>query len=88
MDTESSNEPEARERFVEAAQRAAGVIAARDRGDRAGAAQLLGEFANDTERMLAFYVIAELSLKMLATTTGESIAHVASELALNVDSVR
>ena len=28
MDTESSNEPEARERFVEAAQRAAGVIAA------------------------------------------------------------
>ncbi|MEQ8437793.1 MAG: hypothetical protein RIB65_09885 [Ilumatobacter fluminis] len=88
MDHGSPNEPEARERFVEAAQRAAGVIAARDRGDRAGAAQLLGEFANDTERMLAFYVIAELSLKMLASTSGETIADVASELALNVDVAR
>ena len=88
MDTGSPNEPEARERFVEAAQRAAGVIAARDRGDRAGAAQLLGEFGNDTERMLAFYVVAELSLKTLATTTGESIADVASHLALDIDSVR
>ncbi|MEZ5295787.1 MAG: hypothetical protein R2697_05805 [Ilumatobacteraceae bacterium] len=44
--------------------------------------------ANDTERMLAFYVIAELSLKMLASTSGETIADVASGLALNVDVVR
>ncbi|MFV0308411.1 MAG: superoxide dismutase [Desertimonas sp.] len=88
MDAVVPTDPAARARFVEAAQRAAGVIAARDRGDRTGAAQLLGEFANDTERMLAFYLIAELALKMVASTTGESIADAASALALDVDSVR
>ena len=53
-------------------QRAAGVIAARHRGDLAGAEALLASFDTDQARTLGFYLLAALALGLVRAQTGQS----------------
>lgn len=70
--------------LVEAGQRAGGVVAARHRGDLAGAEALLADFPNDDARTVGFLLVAELSLTLLAHTTGEPMDGLVRELSLNI----
>ncbi|PZM90244.1 MAG: superoxide dismutase [Actinobacteria bacterium] len=65
-----------------AAQRAAGVIAAKHRGDFAGAEQLLAEFPDEASRTRAFMFLAELALSLVRTATGQSMDDLIQELSL------
>ncbi|MER7474786.1 superoxide dismutase [Micromonospora sp. NPDC000018] len=65
-------------------QRAAGIIAARRRGDLAGADELLAAFDSEQARTLGFYLLADLTLGLLATQTGQSLDEVVRELTLFV----
>jgi Fe-Mn family superoxide dismutase len=66
------------------AQRAAGVIAAKHRGDLAGAEELLASFPDETARTRAFQLLAELTLSILRTQTGESMDELVQELSLHI----
>ncbi|MEU9506818.1 superoxide dismutase [Micromonospora sp. NPDC048170] len=70
-----------------AAQRAAGVIAARHRGDLDGAEQLLAMFPDDATRARGFMFLAELALNLVRTQTGQSMEDLAQELALHIAAV-
>jgi hypothetical protein len=74
----------ARQVFVESAQRAAGVVAARSRGDLTGAEALLNDFPSETAKSMGFFVLAELSLQTLATNTGQDLEEVARQLSLDI----
>jgi hypothetical protein len=54
-----------------AAQRAAGVVAAKHRGDFAGAEALLAEMGNEATR--GFCLLAELALALVRAQTGQSM---------------
>jgi hypothetical protein len=69
----SDTRPMQRDEFSAAAQRAAGVVAARRRGDDAGAATLMAEFPDAEVKALGFYVVAELALTLLCKETGDSM---------------
>lgn len=69
---------------MDAAQRAAGVVAARHRGDITAAESLLAGFPSDAARALGFLLVAELSLSLLAQTTGEPLDVLVQELSLNI----
>jgi hypothetical protein len=68
---------------VESAQAAAGIIAARHRGDLADADSLL---ANMTDRQKAggFLLLADLAVALLAEYEGRPIDEVAAELSLQI----
>jgi hypothetical protein len=68
---------------ADAAQRAAGVIAARHRGDFAGANTLL-EGLSDHERAAGCLFLADLAVALLAQTTGQDVDAVAGELSLHI----
>ena len=70
--------------LVDDVQLAAGVIAARQRGDLGGAEALLGEFPSDAERARAFWMLAELALGVLRRQTGQSMDELVQELTLTV----
>ncbi|MEH0972373.1 superoxide dismutase [Micromonospora sp. CPCC 205546] len=70
-----------------AAQRAAGVIAARHRGDLDGAERLLAMFPDEAARSRGFMFLAELALSLVGTRTGQSMEDVAQELALHIAAV-
>lgn len=70
---------------VDAAQRAAGVLAARARGDREGAAGLIGTFASDRELAGGSLLVAELLLGMHAAETGRSVDDCVRELNLQME---
>lgn len=53
-----------------AAQQAAGVIAAKHRGDFAGAEELLATIGDENTRTRGFMLLAELALTLVRTQTG------------------
>lgn len=68
------------------AQRAAGVIAARHRGDLAGAAELLAAFPDEQARTQGFQLLAELSLTILRVQTGETMDQIVQDVSLHIAS--
>ncbi|AYF26849.1 MULTISPECIES: superoxide dismutase [Micromonospora] len=65
-------------------QRAGGVIAARRRGDFAGAETLLASFETEQARTLGFYLLADLALGLVRAQTGQSPDELMRELTLLV----
>jgi hypothetical protein len=68
---------------AEAAQVAAGVIAARHRGDLASASKLL-ETLDDRSRAAGFLFLADLAVALLAQGEGRQVDEVAAELSLQI----
>ncbi|WP_236049216.1 superoxide dismutase [Paractinoplanes ovalisporus] len=66
------------------AQRAAGVIAAKHRGDLAGAHDLLAAFPDEQARTQGFQLLAELALTILRTQTGETMDEIVQEISLHI----
>jgi hypothetical protein len=62
------------------AQLAAGVIAARHRGDPAGAEALLASFPDETAKVRGFHVLSELCLSLVRAQTGQSMEELVREL--------
>lgn len=60
------------ERLIDSAQRAAGVLAARHRGDPTGAAALMGSFSADAELAGGALLLADVAVRLLRQHTGES----------------
>ncbi|MTK04431.1 superoxide dismutase [Micromonospora sp. CP22] len=69
---------------AELVQRAAGVIAAKHRGDLGGAEELLAAFGSEQAKTLGFYLLADLSLGLLRAQSGESLDDFVRELSLLV----
>ncbi|MEV5695495.1 superoxide dismutase [Micromonospora globbae] len=67
-----------------AAQRAAGVIAAKHRGDLDGAEQLLAAFPDEATRTRGFMLLAELALTLVGTQTGQTMDDLVQELTLHI----
>jgi hypothetical protein len=70
---------------VEAAQKVAGVLAARSRGDHAGARSLMDSFDDPQQLAGGALLVAELSLGMLRQETGEPVEACVRELCLNLE---
>jgi hypothetical protein len=66
------------------AQRAAGAIAAKHRGDLDGARELLAAFPDEAARTHAFQLLAELALTILRAQTGETMDELVQELSLHI----
>lgn len=66
------------------AQRAAGVIAAKHRGDLDGAEALLAAFPDDAARARGFCLLAELALAIVRAQTGQSMDELVQELSLHI----
>ncbi|MEO3927169.1 superoxide dismutase [Micromonosporaceae bacterium B7E4] len=69
---------------AEAVQRAAGVVAARHRGDLDGAEALLAAFPTEQARTLGFYLLADLALGLLRAQSGQSMDELIRELSLHL----
>ncbi|KXK63672.1 hypothetical protein AWW66_01530 [Micromonospora rosaria] len=69
---------------AELVQRAAGVIAATHRGDLADAEELLAAFSSEQAKTLGFYLLADLTLGLLRTHSGQSLDDLVRELSLLV----
>ncbi|MEV2241275.1 superoxide dismutase [Micromonospora sp. NPDC049891] len=69
---------------AELVQRAAGVIAAKNRGDLGGAEELLAAFSSEQAKTLGFYLLADLSLGLLRAQSGQSLDDLVRELSLLV----
>lgn len=69
------------------AQCAAGVIAARHRGDLVGAETLLAGFADDRAKAAGCLLLADLALALLAQAEARSIDDVAAGLSLQLASL-
>ncbi|MFI5915095.1 superoxide dismutase [Dactylosporangium sp. NPDC051541] len=72
-------------RTAEAVQRAAGVIAAKARGDLDGAEALLAAFATPADQARAFALLAELALGLVRAQTGQNMDDLVQELNLLVE---
>lgn len=70
---------------VSAAQRVAGIVAARGRGDADGARALMGTFADEAELAGGALLVAELSLGLLHRETGESLEDCVRDLCLEME---
>lgn len=70
---------------VAAAQRVAGIVAARGRGDVEGARALLGSFDDERELAGGALLVAELSLGLLQRETGESLEECVGELCVQME---
>jgi hypothetical protein len=68
---------------AEAAQRAAGAVAGRHRGDFEGAETLLSEM-DDHTRAAGCLFLADLAIALLAKVEGRSVDEVAAELSLQI----
>ncbi|MEV7350870.1 MULTISPECIES: superoxide dismutase [Micromonospora] len=69
---------------AELLQRAAGVIAAKHRGDPAGAEELLAAFPSEQARTLGFYLLADLALGLVRAQSDQSMDDLVRELSLLV----
>ncbi|ROP28847.1 superoxide dismutase [Couchioplanes caeruleus] len=67
-----------------AAQRAAGVVAAKHRGDLAGAEALLAAFPDEATRTRGFQILAELALTLVKDATGQTMDELVQELSLQL----
>ncbi len=70
-------------RTADAAQRVAGIIAARSRGDLAGVERLLAGMDDHTRAAGALF-LADLALALLARAEGRPVDQVAADLSLHV----
>ncbi len=70
--------------LVEPVQRAAAFVAARSRGDKDAAEAVLADFADDAERAVAFCLLSELAIALLAEHDGEDVDAVATSLAIQI----
>lgn len=61
---------------------AAGVIAAKRRGDDKGAHALLDAFPDAAAQSLGFYVVGDLAVVLLAQATGQSVEECTRRLSL------
>ena len=64
------------------AQRAAGVVAARRRGDHAGAVELMNDFDDADQRAMGFYVVADLAIVLLSHASGRPIEECLRDMSL------
>ncbi|MDI5937707.1 MULTISPECIES: hypothetical protein [Micromonospora] len=69
---------------AELLQRAAGVIAAKHRGDLVGAEELLAAFPSEQARTLGFYLLADLALGLVRAQSGQAMDDLVRELSLLV----
>ncbi len=69
---------------LSSAQLAVGFLAARNRRDHAGAETMLAGFETEQERLLAFCIVAEAALSMLAEATGRNFEDVAQEMSTSL----
>lgn len=67
----------------QAAQRIAGMVAARSRGDLEGANAMLADLS-DAQRAAGAVMLADLALGLLARVEDRPVSHVASELSLHL----
>ncbi|MGI9155097.1 MAG: hypothetical protein ACR2FG_00425 [Marmoricola sp.] len=75
--------------MVQSAQRAAGVLAARERGDVEGAADLMASFVDADDLAGGSLMLARLTLGLYAECVGLSIEECVRELSLQLeDSLR
>lgn len=65
-----------------AAQQAAGVVAAKHRGDFAGAEELLAAMGDERVQARGFCLLAELALSLVRSQTGQSMDELVQELTL------
>jgi Fe-Mn family superoxide dismutase len=65
-----------------AAQQAAGVIAAKHRGDFAGAEELLSSMGDENVRTRGFMLLAELALTLVRSQSGQDMDELVQELTL------
>jgi hypothetical protein len=79
----SSGQAAAFQTTADAAQRAAGVVASRHRGDFEGAEILLAGL-DDHTRAAGCLFLADLAIALLAKVEGRSVDEVAAELSLQV----
>lgn len=70
--------------LAEAAQRAAGVLAARHRGDAGGVAALMDGFGSDRALAGGFLLLAELTLGLYGREAGRSAESCLQELCLHL----
>lgn len=71
--------------MVGAAQRAAGVLAARHRGDGEGVATLLGSFPDERALAGGSLLLAELALGLLSAETGQSFDDCVQRLSVDLE---
>lgn len=71
---------------VSAAQRVAGIVAARGRGDTDGARALMRTFSDEAELAGGALLVAELSLGLLHRETGESLEACVRDLCVEMES--
>jgi hypothetical protein len=71
---------------VSAAQRVAGIVAARGRGDVEGARELLRTFEDERELAGGALLVAELSLGLLHRQSGESLEDCVRDLCVEMES--
>lgn len=69
----------------DSAQRAAGVIAAKHRGDHPGAEALLASFADESAKASGFCALAELALALVRHESGQSMDELVQELNLLIE---
>lgn len=81
----TGSEQEARREMVDAAQRAAGVLAARARGDHAGASELMASFPDATTLAGGSMLVAELALGLYERESGNDRETCLRELALRLE---
>lgn len=74
-------------RLICGAQQAAGVIAARHRGDDRGAARLLDAFPDRAALTDGFVLLADMSLQMHCERAGQTMTECVQELCLHLDEV-
>ena len=70
---------------VSAAQRVAGLVAARGRGDLDGARELMSTFTDESELAGGALLVAELSLGLLRSETGESLDDCVRDLCVHLE---
>lgn len=71
---------------VQAAQRVAGLAAARGRGDVAGARELMASFTSETELAGGALLVTELSLQQLARERDQPLEECVRQLCVDMES--
>lgn len=72
-------------KLVDAAQRAAGVLAARRRGDAEGVSALMATFPDDAALAGGSLLLADLALGLLCEQSGRTMAESVQHLALRLE---
>lgn len=71
--------------LIDSAQRAAGVLAARHRGDRAGAVELIDSFTDQGSLAQGSLLLSELLLQLYAADTGREVTETLQQLSVRLE---